>query len=374
MKTQFTLFTIGLAFMGLSLKAQWSQTSFSSGVVTALTSDATNLYAGSSNGVHVSGNSGSSFTVSQLGLGYNAKALFITGNTIFAGSTNGGVFTSSNSAVSWTQLPGGTYNAFAANGATVYAGTNGGILKSTNNGTSWSNVQAATFLSMAVSGGTVFGGSNSSGIYISTNGNTFAPSGLTNKFINTILVNNSKVFAGCPSGDGGLYVSNDNGATWTQAYGSITFNALVATGNNIFAATSNGVMLSTDNGVNWSAANNGLTPWDIRCLTIKGSDLYCGAFGAGVWKRPLSEMITGIEEYNKDNVSIFPNPTTGKFRIKSETEFSEGASLEVFNITGVKILEQESIDQVDLSFVPKGMYFVKITSKEKSYTKRLIVE
>jgi hypothetical protein len=379
MKTKFTYFMLIFFGWNITTHAQWAQTSFTTGVISSLASDGTTIYAGSPNGVHVSTDNGNTWTLSQLGLGYNANAIAVNGSTVFAGATNGGVFTSTNSATSWNQTPGGTYNALSISGSNVFAGTNGGVLLSTNTGGSWSNILSGSVWALATSGSTILTGINGgpgSGVRISTNsGSSWTTYGLTNKNFYSFLINGSMMFAGTASGDGGLYMSSDNGANWTQSAGSNGFNALVGIGNNVFAGTSSGgVRLSTNNGTSWAAVNTGLTPYDIRSLVIVGSDIYCGTYGNGVWKRALSEMVVGVEELEKSHVNLFPNPSAGTFKIESDNKFSKNITVEVYNLLGDKILEQYELGEINLSHVSKGIYFVKIDEDGKGYTKKIIIE
>ncbi len=77
-------------------------------------------------------------------------------------------------------------------------------------------------------------------------------------------------------------------------------------------------------------------------------------------------------ENNKDGI-LFPNPTNGLFSIQSK----DAQQIKVFDITGKNILNlipQNSIEQIDLSYQPKGVYFVNIISKNKNEVKKLIIE
>ena len=39
---------------------------------------------------------------------------------------------------------------------------------------------------------------------------------------------------------------------------------------------------------------NGPYGGDILCFAVNGSNLFAGTDGGGVWRRPLSEMVTGV--------------------------------------------------------------------------------
>ena len=52
-------------------------------------------------------------------------------------------------------------------------------------------------------------------------------------------------------------------------------NTLAVKGTNLFAGTANGIFLSTDNGASWTPANTGVTNTSISALGVFGSNLYC---------------------------------------------------------------------------------------------------
>ncbi len=79
--------------------------------------------------------------------GGNILSLVISGTYLFAGTGGSGVFLSTNSGASWTQVDTGltnsTVNALAASGPDIFAGTDGGgVFLSTNNGTDWAQVDS----------------------------------------------------------------------------------------------------------------------------------------------------------------------------------------------------------------------------------------
>jgi hypothetical protein len=67
-------------------------------------------------------------------------------------------------------------------------------------------------------------------------------------------------------------------------------------GSNIFAGlNSNGARYSTDYGANWLAENTGLTGTSgmrLWSLAIKSNTIFAGTYGGGVWKRPVSDLVT----------------------------------------------------------------------------------
>jgi hypothetical protein len=86
----------------------------------------------------------------------------------------------------------------------------------------------------------------------------------------------------------------------------------------------------------------------------------------------------GINEQSNDNrsINISPNPTPGKFAINS---FEKIDAIKVYNILGENVysinnLKQQTSNEIDLSGFQKGIYFVKIQSGEKLFTKRIVVQ
>ena len=66
-------------------------------------------------------------------------ALAASGNNIFAGTNQYGVYVSSNNGINWLQtaLNNKAVDSLAVNGSTIFAGTTSGIYLSTNSGSSW---------------------------------------------------------------------------------------------------------------------------------------------------------------------------------------------------------------------------------------------
>lgn len=81
-----------------------------------------------------------------------------------------------------------------------------------------------------------------------------------------------------------------------------------------------------------------------------------------------------INEAIENNIVIYPNPSKNIFYIK--TDNLNGGTIEVYNILGVKILEQkfqkDTIAEIDLHNQPAEMFMVKIISKDLTTIKRII--
>jgi hypothetical protein len=147
----------------------------------------------------------------------------------------------------------------------------------TTNGPFGGNVNA-----LAVSGTNIFAGTESNGVFLSTNNGaswTAANTGLTNLNVAALAVSGANLFAGT---GGGVFRSPDNGASWTAVNTGLTnlnVRALAVSGANLFAGTWGGVFLSTNNGASWAAVNTGLTIQIVQALAVSGTNLFAGTAG-----------------------------------------------------------------------------------------------
>jgi hypothetical protein len=206
------------------------------------------------------------------------------------------------------------------NGSNLFAGTfGGGVFLSTNNGTSWTAVNT----------------------------------GLTDLEVRSFAVLGSNLLAGTEGG--GVFLSTNNGTSWTAVNTGLTGTyvlSLAVNGSNLFAGTDGGVFLSTNSGTSWSAANTGLTDIWVMSLAVSGSNLFAGTAWGGVWRRPLSEMVTGVEDdFSQVPVGFtleqnYPNPfnrstersrqsptTTIRYQLPKTTQ----VVLKIYNIFGQEV-------------------------------------
>ena len=77
------------------------------------------------------------------------------------------------------------------------------------------------------------------------------------------------------------------------------------------------------------------------------------------------------EEFEKDNIEIYPNPTNGLLKIHSEIIYTK-LEISVFNITGQKIVTVNNQTEIDISHLTKGIYLIKAKMDGKIKTKRII--
>ena len=80
-----------------------------------------------------------------------------------------------------------------------------------------------------------------------------------------------------------------------------------------------------------------------------------------IYIHKMSQTSVGIQENtNKNSISIYPNPTTGKFFIQSE----KAITTEIHNVLGERIQVEAENKVIDLSKYAKGLYFVHCTDEK----------
>jgi len=70
-----------------------------------------------------------------------------------------------------------------------------------------------------------------------------------------------------------------------------------------------------------------------------------------------------------NSLRIYPNPATTKFKIQG----LDVNRIELYNILGSKVLDVRNTNSADVSHLKNGAYLVKISGKDTSVTKKLII-
>jgi hypothetical protein len=221
---------------------------------------------------------------------------------------------------------------------------------------------------------------------------------MTMNIIHSLTVSGTNLFAGTPGG--GVFLSTDNGTSWTDVRIGLTSTdvwALAVSGTNLFAGTSHGwfstgpagVFLSTDNGTSWTEVDSALTNVDVLALAVSGTNLFAGTLYDGVWKRPLSEMITSVPAGAGSaglpaNFSLeqnYPNPFNPSTVIPFSVPSKAFVLLKIFDPVGreVSVLLSEELQagayaqKWDAADLASGIYFYRLQAGSFTETKKLIL-
>lgn len=181
-------------------------------------------------------------------------------------------------------------------------------------------------------------------------------------------------------GNNGIILKTINGGnTWDKLTSGITNNlrSVFFTDNNTgFAFGAGGTILQTTDGGNTWGLQTSITSNDLTssCFPNSNTGYAVGAAGT-ILKYSVS---TGIpEQESNDEITVFPNPTTGSFKIIINEPLISNYEIEVFNNLGEIVLKSkknmtEQLVQIDLSGSPVGIYFLKIKLDKKLYQSVII--
>jgi hypothetical protein len=347
----------------------------------AIATYGTLAYAASNGSLYRSDDAGVNWTV--MGLNLNSSyiyvaALAIMGKRLFAGigsyNNNYGVVFSDDSGRNWSTSGLGNQDvrSLMAKGANIFAGTNG-IFYSSDNGNNWSAI---------------------------------IDSSLNNAMVWAFAYNGTNMFAGTDGN--GILCSKDNGTTWNAVNTGIAntsidlINTVVfafsIVGSNIFTGTGAGahgggtqgygIFLSTNNGGSWNAVNTGLpASTEIWSLAVSGSYLLAGTSSHGVWRRPITDMLTNVQDdpiqrpsqYNLEQ--NYPNPFNPTTTISFSLPSKSFVTLRIFDILGreVAIIVSEEMSagnyshQWNAATMSSGIYFYCLKAGSFTETKKLIL-
>jgi photosystem II stability/assembly factor-like uncharacterized protein len=410
-KWNLTILSALLIFASTNLLiCQWIQTSgLDSLTVMCLAKQGSNLFAGISNhGVYWSTDGGANWTPRKTGLTDTlVRALVSCGGILFAGTEEHSVFRSTDDGASWVLTNNGIGNqrilSLAANEQTIFAGTyNNSAYRSTDQGITWSpsinGLYSSYVRALAVSDSGIFAGTDY-GLYRSTdNGTTWHSIGLstTSGWIASMIIKGSTILAST-DGTPKVFRSTNMGIAWQESDSGMMapgVYSFASTNSIIFAGTYWGFYLSNDNGLSWIEKSegfvdppHGLYDKTLYALLLDSTYLFAGGFEKGVWRRPISELLTSVENKHEQIPSYivleqnYPNPFNPSTNISFSLKSRSLVSLKVYDLLGreVAIILNEELSagnhtkQWNALGFPSGVYFYRLQAGSFSETKKLIL-
>jgi hypothetical protein len=87
-------------------------------------------------------------------------------------------------------------------------------------------------------------------------------------------------------------------------------------------------------------------------------------------------LSTGNITVHDNPVSIYPNPSSGKFEINLKSDHSNSSEIKIYDTIGKEIYSSKESQlplQIDLTEQPKGIYFIKIKSGNRIFSEKIAV-
>jgi len=156
-------------------------------------------------------------------------------------------------------------------------------------------------------------------------------------------------FAGwtVPGTDAGLFMADGD------ADGIYTFSTVLANGDYSYKYFKN---LGWGNG-EWDGDPN-------RTFTVADADVVLNDYFGDINNH------VGINEISSNGIKVFPNPSNGVFNINVDNNYN----LEVFDITGRVINTKTLTGNTSIELNSAGVYFLRFSNEEGSYTQKVIVK
>jgi len=95
----------------------------------------------------------------------------------------------------------------------------------------------------------------------------------------------------------------------------------------------------------------------------------------------IIETTNVVDLENDFDVQIFPNPNQGRFNLKIENIKQQEFKIDVLDLYGKewffftkKISEGITLEKIEIDFLPKGIYFIKIKNDSRLIVKRVVVQ
>lgn len=286
-----------IGFSAMDIESIVSEAGAGNGITPAI------ICATSSGTPFISSNDGGLWDADTSGLsGDFVTSLFSFASRLFAGTGDGGVYEATPGWRQWTTttLGSGTVNGFGLNphaggGYDLFVGVMTSIYSSPDTGRSWraSGYHLTSVNCFQPFDGKLFAGTARGVVYSTDGGFSWIESGLDYTSVNSMAAIGGQLFAA--TSRYGVFVSTDDGLTWRQVNSGLSdhdISSLTLMGIDLFAMTGDGVYRTTNAGGSWLPMTDGMTGIPVRSLAVSGSMVFVSTSGAGVWMRPLADIVT----------------------------------------------------------------------------------
>lgn len=320
-------------------------------------------------------------------------AIDVNGNNVFVISNQTGVYLSSDFGTNWNSIPLNAYNvnSYLSSGSKKLK-LHWSSFATTDNGNSWINLtiprsnsigvhgENVTIVSdFEVCGGKIFLASNIG--FLQYKEAIFDYIQLNNQSISSIAGNDSYLFI---SALDGIYRSSDCGNTFQKIL-NLNYYLKLATFNNfvIGCYRPNGaIWISYDNGITWTQKFLDVT----NIIDISVNDKYFFfATKDNIWQVQIETLLTDVkDEYLPTEYKLsqnYPNPFNPVTTITFQVPRQNKVVLRVIDNLGREIEtlvnEEKSVGNYSLRFdgskYSSGIYFYQLITNEKIITKKFVL-
>jgi hypothetical protein len=97
-------------------------------------------------------------------------------------------------------------------------------------------------------------------------------------------------------------------------------------------------------------------------------------------ERTVSVIVTSLDEIeNSGSLSVYPNPSTGRFNISTKETLAGKTEVVMYNVLGAKVYSEEinvvgNKAEINATGLPTGIYMLQLTNNGKQYTQRVTVK
>ncbi|MEL6636065.1 MAG: T9SS type A sorting domain-containing protein [Bacteroidota bacterium] len=199
---------------------------------------------------------------------------------------------------------------------------------------------------------------------------------------------NTVYYGGSGYSNPGVYVSYDNGSTFTALDEGLPNTMVFELDGNeddsmIFAATEAGPYVFNQEVATWYPLMTTCTPtqtyWSVEYLEASQTARF-GTYGRGIWDLVIDNdpITTGTPEVASRPLKVYPNPSTGPLTVELP-EIGENITLRVYDLQGRLVREQEvdpklSRTDLDLSDLVGGTYEISILTRTERFQQRLVIQ
>jgi len=263
--------------------------------------------------------------------------------------------------------------------------TNGTMLKTIDGGTNWNEITIAgngTFLDIQyINENELWTTDKSSSVYHTIDGGLSWTETIFDDEVTLLkFINPQKGFVYSNTDDsyGSLYKTEDGGISWEVVFNYYPANNIkfsFSNENEAWMKIGSRMYKTIDGGSNWEEI---FLPTNYSCNDMfflnKNTGWICGA-NSFVLKYNNNQST--IQELSENRLNVFPNPTKGNITITLSELTKEQTSLQIFDILGKLVktipVKKYTLDlTIDLSSLPKGMYFFEISTNDFRKTNKII--